>query len=704
MEPVSHAPPLARLLRPRAIALVGASNEPLSVADNARTNLRKFGYSGSLHLVSGRHDRIDGEPCLPSVDHLPFGIDAVMLAGAAAAVRAQVEACARRGVGGVVIFSAGFAEHGEAGRTEQEIIAAVAQGSGMALLGPNSLGFVNFADGIPLTFEPVEPLRPSKPGLCVIAQSGAMAGNIRNALHGRGVPVAFAISTGNQALYGPEDFLEALIDDASVCGFAVLVEQIRRPQSFLKLVRRARDGGKPVVLLHPGRSHAGAEAALAHTGAQAGSHAIMRAFVERAGAVFVDSLDEMFDTVALLVAHPRPRPGGLAVISNSGALRAYTFDLCTDIDLPLPAVGGDTATALGDCLPDGAFIANPLDLSSATMQRPELFSQAAAVLLADPDIGFLLISAMSGGRVEQLAKWQLLRPVLEAAQKPVALAFLGDDYALDEAMCAEIRASGIPFFRSHDRAIRAMGAIAGFARHLAAPDGMPEPFVSVAPLHVRHGPLAEWRSKKLLSEHGVSVPLGGLAQDLAEARLIAGNVGYPVALKAQADGLVHKSDLGVVFLNVSTAPRLDAAYDRLTYNMSIRAPDVTLDGVLVERMAPHGGLEMIIGAHRDPQWGPVLMVGLGGIWAEALNDIRYMPASAVLEEVLHELGKLRGGALLGGVRGSGARDVAAIARIATQIGAMMLADERILEVEINPLAVYPNGEGALALDARVVTV
>jgi acyl-CoA synthetase (NDP forming) len=703
MTQTDQRPPLARLLRPRSLAIVGASPEPLSVGNNVLANLRRFGWSGELHLVSRSRSEIDGHPCVPTIDDLPMGVDALILIVPAQAVRDQIEACARRGVGGVVVFASGFGEQDEAGRTAQDVIAAIARASNMVVLGPNCIGSVNYADGVPLTFEPVEPAPTKGPGVCVVAQSGAMQGNIRYALQGRGVPVAHSISTGNEAVLSAEDYLDLLIDDPAISVFALFVEQIRRPQNFLRLARRARAAGKPIVLLHPGRSNRAREAAKSHTGALAGDHAVMCAFVERAGVVVVDGLDELFDTVTLLAHRPHPTPGGLAVVSNSGALRGFSLDFCEDLDLALPDLEASTVETLKAVLPPFAAIDNPLDITAAGMQKPILFGQTSQAMLDDPQVGFLLVIAMGGGKPQQFSKWQALRPVLEAATKPVALVYLGDDYPLNAEFMKEVAESGIPFFRSPDRALRALARVAAYANRLALPDepmstaGKPGAFATA-----ERRPLSEWRSKKVLADRGTSVPAGGLAADLAEARLMAGNVGYPVAMKVQADALSHKSELGGVILNITDAARLDAAYDKLMHNLSIHAPNVKIDGVLVEKMAPRGGLEMIIGANRDPQWGPVLLIGLGGIWAEALNDVRIMPATASVEEIQRELRKLRGGSLLDGFRGGAPRDVAALAKVAADIGALIEADPRIVEIDVNPVNVYPQGEGALALDALII--
>jgi acyl-CoA synthetase (NDP forming) len=546
----------------------------------------------------------------------------------------------------------------------------------------------------------VEPNKTKGPGVCVVAQSGAMQGNIRYALQGRGVPVAHSISTGNEAVLSAEDYLELLVEDPSISVFALFVEQIRHPQNFLKLARRARHAGKPVVLLHPGRSSRAREAAKSHTGALAGDHDVMRAFVERAGVILVSGLDDLFDTVTLLSHRPRPLPGGLAVLSNSGALRGFSLDFCEDLDIAIPELAPESVEGLKQVLPSFAAIDNPLDITAAGMQKPSLFGDAAAALLDEPKIGFLLVAAMGGGKPQQLNKWRAMRPVLEATSKPVAVVYMGDDYPLDPQFMEEMRDSGIPFFRSPDRALRALARLSAHGR--LQPQAH-EPAPPASPLALEtHGPVAEWRGKEILNGLGIATPKGGLAHTLDEACAIAARIGYPVVIKAQADALAHKSEAGGVIVGVADEAALVEAHGRLLTNVRAYDAALTLDGVLVERMAPRGGLEMIVGARRDPLWGPVIVVGLGGVWTEALHDARLLPAQASKSEIVAALGRLKGAALLGGLRGSAPRDIEAIAQVAAAIGALMQADPRIVEIDVNPLNAYAQGEGAQALDALIV--
>lgn len=691
---------LARLLKPRSLAIVGASPEPFSVGNNLLVNLRRFSFAGDLHLVSRSRSDIDGIPCVASIDELPDGIDAAVLIVPAQAVGESLAACARRKMGGVVVFASGFSEQDDAGAKMQNEFAAMAREAGLAVLGPNCIGSVNYTDGVPLTFEPVEPCTPKGAGVCVIAQSGAMQGNIRYALMGRGVPVAHSISTGNEAVISAEDFLDLLIADDGISCFSLFVEQIRNPQRFLKLASRAKAHGKPIILLHPGKSTEAAEAARSHTGALAGDHAMMKAFVERAGVIVVSGLDELFDVTTLVARYPKPVTGGVAVLSNSGALRGFSLDFCAEIGLQLPTLAPMTQQRLQETLPSFATISNPLDITAAGMQKPSLFGDSAAALLDDPAIGFLLVAAMGGGKPQQLAKWHAMKPVLMAAQKPVAVTYMGDDYPLDATFMEEMRASGLPFFRSPDRALRAIARLSahGSTQSLIADSAQTCSLV----VSGASGTLAEWKGKDFLQRLSIKIPRGALAKTVEEAQMIARDIGYPVVMKAQSDRLAHKSEAGGVVINIASDEALRDAWTRLEFNIRTYDKNLQLDGILVEEMALRGATEMIVGAKRDANWSPMLVVGLGGIWTEALHDAVSLPATAGAAEIEHALTQLKGAAILRGLRGEKPRDVEALVDLILKVGALMRSNEKIAEIDINPVNLYAQGHGCVALDALFV--
>jgi acyl-CoA synthetase (NDP forming) len=679
-----------RLLRPRSVAVVGASAEPFSLGANVMANFGTFGFSGELHPVSRRFEEVEGIACRKAISELPDGVDMAALVVPAGAVRQAIEDCAAKGMGGAVIFASGFAELGEEGIREQEAIARIADEAGMAVLGPNCLGFTNFVASVPMTFERIQPMKLNGSGVAVVAQSGAMTGNIREALRSRGLPIAYAISTGNEAVLSAEQVLAALADDEAVGSFSVFVEQIRDPAAFLTFAAKAWDLGKPVVLMHPGRSQRSREAAQSHTGAMAGDHAVMETFVSAAGVTLVDSFDELFDTTLLRHRYPKAKIGGLGIVTNSGAVRGFCLDFCEDIGLPLPLLDDATSATLGEVLPDFAAIDNPLDITAMGMSKPSLFGDTTAAMLADPSIDAVLLAAMGGAPKQVLAKWNSLKPVMEKAVKPVAIAFLGDELPMPAEFLDEVRAAGVPFFRSPERAMRAFNNIARLDRR---PD-LPQAAAAAGTPRA----VAEHEGKALLRERGLVVPDGELARDLDAAKAVAGRIGYPVALKVQAPDIAHKSDLGGVKLNLADEASLAKAWGEIEGALATHAAGQPIDGMLVETMAPRFDLELVVSARRDPSWGVVLIVGLGGVLTELMHDIRMLPAGLPRVAIESELDLLKGAALLRGYRGSKPLDVGAVVEFLDRLGRLVLEDGSIVEVEINPLVVYPQGEGVRVLD------
>ena len=697
-EPV----PVARLLRPRSIAIVGASPEPTSIGGGVLGNLEAFGYAGAIHLVSRSKSEIRGRPCLPSIDDLPDGVDVVVLIVPQAAVDEAIAACVRRRAGSVIVYSSGFAEAGEDGRVAQEKLAATCRAAGLPLMGPNCMGHTNYVDGIPLTFEPVEP-RAAGPGprVAVLAQSGATAANIRFSLHARGIGVSHVVATGNEAVVATEDVLAHLIEEADVAAVAVYVEQLRDPPRFLAVAARARDLAKPIVMLHPGHSTAARDAAQSHTGALAGDHAAMRTVVRDAGVALVDTIDELFDVTAVLARFPVPPPGRAAVVTNSGAIRGLAFDGFDRLGLPLATPTADTLAALRALLPPYVPVDNPLDIGTTGFATPSIFGTSLAAMLADPGVGTVLLAHAGGSPKQQVIKADAILPVAATAGKPVLLNIVGDDFPLDPVFMERVRASGIPFFRSTDRAMRAMAAVASYSDALsAAAARAPVPPVAL-PLPVR-GTVPEHRAKAMLADLGLRVPRGILACDEEAAVRAAADLDGPVVLKAQAADLPHKSDAGGVLVGLAGEAAVRAGWRRLVANVAAARPGLALDGVLVEAMGPPG-LEMVVGARRDPQWGPVILVGLGGVWIEALGDVVLLPAHATKAEVVARLAGLKAARLLGAFRGAPARDVDAVAAVAVRLGALMRGTPDLLEVDVNPLVVHAAGDGATALDALFVT-
>jgi len=688
---------LARLLHPRTIAIAGASPDPATMGGAILANCERFGFTGPIHLISPTRDAIGERRCIRSCDDLPDGVDAVVLNVPRVAILPAVEACIRRGVGGVVVFASGFAEAGDEGQREQDRITALCREAGMALLGPNCLGFVNYTDTIALSFEPLQPLPASGArSVAVVAQSGAAAAAIRVALLGRSIAVSLSIATGNEAVVHAADLIDYVVARRSAAAIALYAEQIRAPAAFLAAARRARLAGIPVILLHPGRSRRGQAAAQSHTGAMAGDHALMVSAVENEAVIAVATMDELLDATALLHRYPAPPRGALAIVTNSGAIRGMSFDFAEDIALDLAALAPESHARIGELLPKGMAIDNPLDVGTTGYSNAGIYGTTAAAMLADPGVGGVLLSLSGGAPAQQRAKADAVVPVARSAVKPVAMAITGDQSPLDPAFVSAMRDSEIPLFRSPERAMRAFAAAARYADALAAATDRAPPPPRLEGWR-EAGVKPEYVGKEFLRRIGIAVPDGGLAATADIAVAIARRIGFPVVLKAQAAALSHKSDHGGVLLNLADEAALRAGWARLIANVGA----VALDGVLVERMATPG-LEMIVGARAHPDWGPSILVGLGGIWAEALDASVLLPADISHARAVERIRAMRGARVLGPFRGQPARDLNAVADVVVRLGGAMRAGLRIEEIDINPLMVHAEGEGAVALDALVV--
>lgn len=713
-------PSLQRLLAPRSVAIVGASADPRSFGAFVLGNLERFGYAGEIHLVSRSSETLSGRACLKSVQELPEDLDVAVLAIAEAGVLDAVTTLAARRCHAALLFASGYAEVGAQGLERQAQLAKAA--GAMHIVGPNCMGFTNFEAGVPLTFEPLTPYPcAGRPGVAVIAQSGFMAATLRDAFIGRGLPITTAFSTGNECSLGVEDIVAHCIDDAQTRVLCVYAEQIRRPAQFLALARAARHACKPLVLLLAGRSQRARAAAQSHTGALASDHGVAKALLEAEAVVVVDTLDELVDSSAILWRHPRPHASGAAFVTGSGAMKNIALDLADAIGLELPALEAATVETLKAKLPSFAVAENPLDYTTIGVRQPGLIGEIIDCVAADAHIGCLLLAIPAGPSVAQRDKVDHILPALAGLAKPKVLVITGDDGPIEPFFVEAIRASGVPMFRSVDRALRALRCTARYSTNAhraertehalpaaqanaaaadASPSSLAAPQLAELPGPIPpNGVFPEYLSKRWLAAAGIAVPQGELAANADAAAAILRHLGAPVVLKAQASELPHKSDAGGVIAGLATQDALRKGWKRLSDNVAQQRPGLVLDGVLVEAMAPRG-VELIVGARRDADWGAVLLVGLGGVWAEAFQDVCLLPAHALEADIAQALRGLKGAALLHGLRGEPGVNIAAIAQVAVKLGALLRADARLTEIEINPLLAHAGG--VLALDAMLV--
>ena len=692
-----------RLLRPKSVAVVGASDRHGALGATLLNNLVQYEFSGDIYPVNPKRDELQGLKVIKSVEELPEGVDCAVIAIPRAFVLDTVRTLAERGCGAVVIYSAGFSEAGEEGAKDQAELARIAEKHGMIVEGPNCLGCTNYIERVPLTFVETNMKTPPKGhrAVGIASQSGALAAVLATTLHPRDCYVSTSVSTGNEAASGVEDYVEWLVDDEDTYVIAMYVETFRRPQAFIRAARRAREAGKPIVLLHPGKSDKAQESAATHTGAMAGNFKLMRAKLEREGIIFAETLEELADIATIAVTCPTLPGANMVVLGESGALRGLAFDIAEDIGLDLLHLDDDNSPKIRAVLPDFVPVSNPTDITAIGLSEPEIYTKLLTALLEDERVGSVVASIIQSDPITSKIKFPPIQKVLESGSfdKPLVFAGVDEGATVPAEYIEGLREVGIPWFPSTERAYRAIARLADLSkRDLTDRTGEP---IAVPGLDECTGVVPEYRAKALLAPLGIAFPEGRFAANTEEAEAAAEALGYPVVMKAQAAALGHKSDAGGVALDLRSREEVNEAFQQMYVDVADYDSSIALEGVLIEKMGTMG-TEMIVGAKHDPQWGPVVLAGFGGVTAEILKDVKLFTPDLDAALVHEGLLELKQAAILKGYRGSPALDVAALAELIVTVGRIMVGNPSIREIDLNPVIIYPEGEGVAALDALML--
>jgi acetate---CoA ligase (ADP-forming) len=682
---------LTPLLSPRSIAVVGANDRPGSYADTVLANLGRAGFEGPVYGVNPKRETVHGHPCVASLADLPEPVDAVVIAIPAAKVGAEVTAAAERGCGGAIVFAAGFGEIDAAIGLEADLRER-AVAAGLPVCGPNGNGIVAVGARAPLWGDSVPPLRPGR--VAMISQSGNVAVNAIGSR--RGIEFHTLISTGNQAVVDAADWLEALAVLDGVGSVALFLEADGDGARLADALARCAERAVGVAVLKVGSSQAGARSAAAHTGALAGDQRVFRALVEEAGGAWAADPHDLLELARVLAepgARPR-RPGGLAVLTCSGGDSGLAADEAARLGIELPELAPRTRDALRGLLPEAATIANPLDYTSLIWADTDRLRRIAESVGDDPQIAQLLLcyDHPRGLSAEHEREWAAVREGLAAgaigSQAAAIFAATLPDL-LDDTATRELSERGLPTVAGLRTALACAAALRAPAGDPARLDeiavaarGRPEPGGD-------YGWLDEAATKALLRAAGVPVPAGNLATNLEVCVEIARKAGWPVALKLSSPSLQHKTEAGAVALGIANEDELRDAFERLA-----ALPAAEGAGFLVEAMA-EPGLELLVAARADAVV-PALVIGLGGVWTEALGDVAIVPLPAGPQRVEAALRSLRGAPLLTGGRGAEAVDLAAVAALAARAGELLL-EHRLELLELNPVVARP--DGAVVLDA-----
>ncbi len=680
----------APLLAPRSVAVVGANDRPGSYADTVLRNLATAGFAGPVWGVNPKRGEVHGRECVASVAELPQAVDAVVVAIPAAGVPAVLAEAGERGCGGAIVLAAGFGESPAGAPLEAEL-REVALAARLPVCGPNGNGVVSLPARAPLWGDSVQRLQQGP--VALITQSGNVGVNALGSR--RGIGFHTVVSTGNQAVVEASDWIEAVCVLDGVGSIALFLESDGDGARLARALARCAERGVGVAVLKVGSSAAGARAAGAHTGALAGDQRVFAALLEEAGAAQASDPGELLE-LARCLAQPRARPsrpgGGLAVLTCSGGDSGIAADLAARRGLKLPEPAPATRARLAELLPEAATVANPLDYTSMLWDQPQALEAIAATVGADPGVDqlLLLFDQPDGLAADIRAEWEAVRAALLAgAERSGAAILLASTLPelLDRESALELGERGIATAAGLGAAIACVAA-------LRAPRPAPARLEEIAAAAERRPSgdgawLGEADAKRLLAAGGLAVPAAEEVGGAAAALEAAERIGWPVALKLSSPALLHKSEAGALALDLRDAGQLRRAAERL---LALPAADGAT--LLVERMAG-GGAELVIAARRDGLV-PALVVGLGGIWAEALDDVAVIPLPASPERVERALRSLRGAAVLLGGRGGAGLDLAAAARFGSRLGELLIEHDLDL-LEVNPALV--GVDGCIALDA-----
>jgi acetyltransferase len=708
---------VAALTAPRNVVLVGASDRAGSWAARVWRNLNRYQFPGPIHLINPRRNEIWDRPCHPDFKSLPEAPDHLVVLVPAAGVAQTLRSGAAAGARSATVFSAGFGEAFdlEAAALGRELTAVIAE-TGLGVSGPNCMGNVCAKSRL-VTLTEDRPLAVRAGPVALVGQSGGMMIFINAALEERGIWAEYLITSGNEAGLSVPDYVAFFADQPELKVIIVYVEALSKPEDFAAACRMARAAGKEIVAVKLGQSEAGRTAAMAHTGSLAGSIAVFDALAAELGVIRADTLDDAVEVTELIAHTGAPAGRRLGAITLSGAFRGLILDAAERNQLALPALDPQTTDRLNAVLGVGSLVGNPIDGGFGVLTSAENYMASIEAMQADPNLDLLLLQEALP-REAGSARAENYIAMVEAysaggARKPIAFVTPVSHGQTDYSRALRARAPHVSFLQEANKALRAIAAVArarecerlaGTAEAIAR-RSTPEQAQAIERAIARMAggagdstALDEVESKALLRPYGIMAPAEALATSPAEALSAADRIGYPVVLKAVAAALTHKSDVGAVALNLSSRAEVAAEYEAMAGRLQQHA----LAGMLVCRQV-RGGLELVLGLHRDPEMGLVVMAGSGGVLLELVADVAFCVPPVSPEKARHLIGRTRAGKLLDGYRGSRPLDSEAVVAALVGLGNLAADLKDVIEsIDINPFVALPRGQGGLALDALVV--
>ncbi len=708
-RPLYGAADLSRLIDPKVVAVVGASETRGSFGERTLSNMA--GFAGKVFAINPKYQTLLGRPCVPSLADLPERPDCVVLCVARPMVEGMIESAAAAGAGGVVIYASGFAETSKPDRIEaQQRLIALAHRTGVRVVGPNCVGLANTRSKAGLNFMPDYAAMGHRAGpIGIVSQSGALGYTVLQGME-RGIGFSHYLAAGNSCDVDVCDFISYLAENDDTRAIVCLLEGVKDGGRFLEAARKARDAGKALIVYKTGNSETSSKAAMSHTGTMVGSAVAYRTAFEEAGAVAVDDLESVLETASFFAKTKAPSAGrGVGILSTSGGAAVICADKAEVHGVPLPALEAKTAEALHTVVPDFGSVANPSDLTAEVLKTSETFGFCLDAFMSDASFSALVMPMIFAHASSSGARAPTLVEAAARTDKPLAVVWMNEWLQGPGSELLDADPS-VCMFRSADRCFATLRTWfdwhARRARQSAASGRRSPANAAQAARRIlveagsRGKSLSETESKRILDCYGIRVPREIVARDPDAAAEAASTIGGKVALKIVSPDILHKTEAGGVRLGLSVAEDVRAAAQEILASASRYAPQARIDGVSVQEMAP-SGVEIVLGMKNDRQFGPLVAVGLGGIMVELLGDtaVRLAPIGETAARDM--LASLKGYPLLTGFRGRPGVDVDGLVDAICRLSELAhdLADV-IDQIDVNP--VIASGAGVLAADALIV--
>lgn len=694
---------VANLLKPRRVALIGASENENAFGGATCKNIVEFSDPSKYYFVNPKRDQVFGQPCYPSVEDIPEDFDMVIICTPQSTVIDLLHRCAARGCKGAVVYASGYSETGTPeGRALEEELIATCKELDIALLGPNCGGFINYIDDV-YSFAFVAEKRDRKGKVGLLSQSGQLCLSLMDNPKGK---FSYVISAGNSSVIKMESYIDYLVEDEDTTVVAIYLEGVSEPQILTQALKKAALKRKPVVVLKTGRSEKGSQISASHTGSLSGSDKTFDAVFKKYGVIRVNDMEELLSMSHLLSTMPQlPQGTSFAAMNLSGGETIITADVGSLKGIRYADFTPETMKKLGEMLPSYATPNNPLDMTATLSYDSEKYAAALRAVMDDPQvdmviIGYTLLLNVVDPAIHYMTEG-IEKVVKEGATKPMVMVpYIENTRSRDYA--ERLEKAGVAILPPVVYAMEILKKLSDFieyqVEHRTLELGLPE-----GEKTGERRFLSENESKSLLKEAGIPVPQEAIAKTKEEAVALATAFSYPLVMKIESADIPHKSDAGGVKLNLQNEEEVKAAYDQILVNAKNYNPEARINGVLVQEMLPKG-LELIVGVNNDPLFGPMLLCGLGGVFVEVFKDVSLYPAPLNKEEALEMIHGLKAYPLLDGYRGSEPLDVDALADLMVKVADFAVKNkDKVAEIDINPVFLYEKGKGLAVADSLIVT-